>query len=173
MGGGILSKIYIPYPKMKMSFNQKLSLYRMLLMKFILCFFDSLRSALKMRYMKRRVLSYTSSPKIKREYDYSYCRSFPYKIDDIRIEKVQIIMALIGLANIRLINEKKKESLKSFRNILKTKHFDTSTYIVLTSDEFIPRSRKLKAPYGIHGKPDKSLREELIIIHNKGFCDEG
>jgi len=171
MGGGILTKMNIPITRKRMNFVQRLTLYRMLLAKCKAYMVTAFRKRFQTQY-KAENLVVGNNGEDKNQYSYSYCQVFPYRIEPFRIEKIQIILALIGFANLKLINRKKSEFAKHVPNVLRTKYYETSPYLVLISGEHIPPLRKRKHPYACHGNPKESLRGALIIIHNKGFYDE-
>lgn len=172
MGGGILTKIDLPVTTERLSISQTTKLYGMILGKIKLNTIEAIKS--KRRRICKDVEKSLQSQQVITAYDYSYCRVFPHKIEVIMIAKIQIIMALIGFTNLTTINKKKKMFAEHVQNILKTKHYETTPYLVLTkpnsSWEIVYRKRK--PPYACHKNPEQSVRREIIIIHNKGFSDD-
>lgn len=169
MGGGIITRLHLPESVHKMSLKQSTNLYRGLLQKVYRCMRSSLTSWIflqsKNSGLERSLPDFT-------QYEYSYCRDFPYTLDILAISKLQLIMALIGLENLTPIYSKRKSFAVKYPNVVRTHYFDTSPYLIIDTSQSAQLNRKIKPSYAMHHHPEKSLRENLTIIHNKGFCDE-
>jgi hypothetical protein len=167
MGGGVLTQYPLFEPEPPPALCQVLLLYRMLLLKLGARFLAEIRTRLPNRLRRKTVRGVDL-----RQYEYSYCRHFPYAIDIVAISKLQVILALIGLKNLRNINAVKRQFAQNCPNLVRTRHYCTSPYLVVTELVDTHEGRKIKAPYAIDHYPETSLRSELIIIHNKGFDDK-
>jgi hypothetical protein len=100
--------------------------------------------------------------------------SFPWWIRDVTIARVQVIMAIIGMHNLKRCSSRKMRFARSFPNIRKTRHYLTSPYLILADverSEIVRIGRRIKPSYAVHHEPENSLRPDLIVIHNKGFFD--
>lgn len=156
MGGGILTTLELPETDRPLPVQKRLQLYRYLFLKQLACF-------------KRRLLRHATTPNAQL-YDYSWCKRFPFTIEEYRIDKLQMIMALLGLANLERFHRRKKEFLEKHPQVLRMPFYETSPYLVWMSAA--PPPRRLKRPYALPTSPAHSLRPSLTVIHNKGFCDD-
>jgi hypothetical protein len=179
MGGGILTQIDLPESARKVTPMQSLQLHRVLLSKMATCLMNKLKRYPKLKTIPRHIgRGITRQDKngemnLATKYDYSFCRRYPYTLDILAVSKIQLIMAIIGLSNLHLINAKKRRFATECQDILKTEYCHTSPYLAITTLAYENLHRKMKPSYALHHFPDLSLRSELAIIHNKGFCDEG
>lgn len=112
-------------------------------------------------------------------YDYSFCRDYPFRIEYRKPIKLQLIMAIIGIYSLPYLRQKKKKFL-SLNLHTPTQFAESAAYLIIDKTKTFEalvqgttRSRKLKPPYAIEGNPNSSLRPHDIIVHNKGFDDEG
>lgn len=149
MGGGILASFEIPEAQRTLSWRQTMILYSKFVLKSFRC--------------SRRQKQFDPVA-----FEYSYCDRFPYTIDSLKISKIQIILALIGIENISSKYSLKKSRSRVNGNLIKTRYYQTSPYLLTEVDQ---PHRKRKASYAIQGQPQVSIYPDLIIIHNKGFCD--
>jgi|GEM_PF-3046675 len=109
-------------------------------------------------------------------YDYSYCKDYPYRIEVLKPVKLQFVLAIIGLYSLSYLQSKKKKFLS--RNLhIPTQFAESAAYLMIditkTPAQGTVRCRMLKLPYAVEGNPKSSLRPYDIIVHNKGFADEG
>jgi len=169
MGGGVLTKVCLPLTTQRMRINQLISLYGML--------YNKIKGSIRQRILKLFPSSIKKDKHLHavelatKHFEYSYCKSFPYKIELLRMAKIQAIMAVIGFSKLDDINRKKLHGLMSMKGVLKTKYYQTSPYVVVMADDDSITKRKRKLPYAIHNAPSQTLRHGLIIVHNKGFDD--
>jgi hypothetical protein len=86
------------------------------------------------------------------------------------VSKLQIVAALVGLANRGSFVEAKRQWLQTGVDAVPVPHLASSPYVVVRSRSSAV-GRRLKPPYALHGQPAVSLRPDQVIVHNKGFCD--
>lgn len=170
MGGGILTQLDIPSSTRRPSLYEVIQLYGLLLRKLAMYVLDHSPNAKRIYEALLRGSEKADSHPAR--FSYSYCRRFPYLIEDVGIARIQIITALIFMGLIDKINMKKRNFALTCPKKVKTQHYETSPYLVVSSFVKMHEKRKRKAPYAIHEHPEQSLRGDLKIIHNKGFCDE-
>lgn len=147
MGGGLFTNLKLNEEPTKLSMKKRVSLVKIIIRKLI----------------KGNKFN------DKKNFEYSYCKDFPYELINYRPSRLQLMLAIAGIRNFRLINKIKKMQLEKIPGIIRTKHVNTAAYVQLDNDSNIIQLRK--TPYAIHGKPDKSLHPEIKVVHNKGFLD--
>jgi len=168
MGGGIITQVDIPESNNNLVFDKIFKLYYIFFRKQLINVLNNYPSA--KRAIKYTLITYRENC---REFDYSYCKNFPYLITDYNISKIQIILALIGFKNLSTIHDNKKNIIRNYKkDIVKTKHFSTSPYLVISSSNKLILKNKIKKPYAIHNRPYESIHGSMFIIHNKGFYDK-
>ncbi|MBS9392142.1 MAG: hypothetical protein HEQ29_02925 [Dolichospermum sp. LBC05a] len=183
MGGGILAKFTINSPEEKLNFFQISFLYKILLLKFIkiVLISSSIGKKVflmlkKLKYLVKYLISIRQELDIKNtqpNYDYSCCSFFPYTINLYQIQKVQLIMAILGLEDLKRLKKIKMEIFGKNIKYNSMQNFQTSPYLVLEDEsELESLSRNIKSPYALHHKREHSLRPDITVIHNKGFDDE-
>jgi hypothetical protein len=163
LGGGILAQQWKPVAAGRLSWRLTTALYRMLWSKVR----AHIRSACP---SDKRVPNVPSS----KQFEYSYCADFPYTLERRQPAKLQLILALIGLGNLAELHRTKAAQLRNLPVERRPRYLETSPYVVCNRLALaeIPRRRKIKGSYAIHREPGVSARPELLIVHNKGYCDE-
>jgi hypothetical protein len=172
MGGGMITRLDVPLPEGMPSLSQTVLLYRMLILKRIKCLLEKTSVSKIVKGLYDFLFRKSSRPNQRsKQYAYSYCRSFPYTIANVGITKIQIIAALIGLRYISQIESRKRRFALSCPKVVATRYYDSSPYLVVSSFDSQHSGRKRKRPYAVDRHPEQSLRSDLKVIHNKGFCD--
>lgn len=111
----------------------------------------------------------------RRPFEYSYCSSFPNDIALRRPARIQLALALAGTKRLPAYAARKHARLAAggYMNMARGA---ASPYLIAAPSKRtqILATRltlRQKLAYGVHGQPDKSLRPDLIVLHNKGFAD--
>jgi len=161
VGGGILSSGKFNIKTKPLSLKNTLSLYRKLHHNIIDNHFNS---------------GYSKDSKKKENptnFDHSYCEQFPYTFDNFDLSKLQLATALAGCTFLSSFHAKKMQFIRANEKlILKTKHFMTAPYLILNKRTSPHNLNRIKNSYSIPNDPTKSVRPDLIIVHNKGFNDK-
>lgn len=170
MGGGILVKDDSPRQLPQLPLRQRLRLYRI--------FWNKVRGWCAAWITARRAnggseCAQNEGGHSRPVFEYSYCRDFPYLCEPCEPTKLQVILALIGMANLKQINARKQRFAATCPGIRRTRFFLTAPYLMCdgSQGEGAAFRRKVKGSYALHGHPEMSLRPDLVIIHNKGFSD--
>jgi hypothetical protein len=124
-------------------------------------------------YLRHRIASLTceSRAQLISGYDYSYCMDFPYTFRHSGATSTQVGIGVAGMFFRRLYMHRKLNYLKKkILEPVRTPYFLTSPFIMVDGEMQQPKL-KIKAPYGIHGRPKESLRPLLKVYHFKGFMD--
>ncbi len=157
MGGGILSQKAYPSCK-KMPKNLSWILYKTFVRKIICNLFSPFRNS----FIKK-----DSSL-----YDFSYCQEFPYKFDLYAIQKLQVLLGIVGLYFLPYYHLRKKRFLKKHPKFINTPHINTTSYVAYEDSQccqYVTNSKKKS-----YAKPDnlkESYMEKIFVVHNKGFFD--
>ena len=107
-----------------------------------------------------------------KEFEYSFCRQFPFLIKSAPgIAKLQIVLAIWGINNLDRYHKSKMDHQKNHL-IVNTQFSETAAYLMLHDRDPGLQKRRRKATYAVDGNKDHSVRPELTIVHNKGFDDE-
>lgn len=162
MGGGIFSHNTVEKIEKKLPVSKLAKLYWLFLKK-------TLYEKGVRKYAKATQSIGSSS---KQKYEYSRCVTFPYEIIEYRPAKIQIIMAVLGIRAMRALNEKRNKYAAKCPGVIKTTNYLSSPFLMISDGNVgFSKDRKIKGSYARHGNPDVSARQDLHIIHNKGFCD--
>lgn len=152
MGGGVVTSQPLVYLTKSLTMKQLASLYYKLLIK------------TSSRYENKAINSSKNS------FEYSFCQSFPYTFESYKIAKIQVILALIGLFNLKYYSKQKNKFLTLDLH-LSTRFSNTAAYLILKNNNKKNVDHKIKYSYADVESPETSLRKDLYIIHNKGFYD--
>jgi hypothetical protein len=169
MGGGIISSFSINEYQKKLTFGNTIRLYLWVINKInVLYLFP------KVGIYKKPIPSTSIEPV---KYEFGYCLSFPWTFEEVRIAKIQIILAIIGIDNLTLFNSAKKKLVAIDKLVIKTKNISTAPFAPIfnwpgNNWKCINTKRKIKPSYALHNTPTVSLRPDLVILHNKGYFDE-
>lgn len=104
-----------------------------------------------------------------KEFEFSVCESFPYQYINYKISNWQVLFALIGIFNLKKYRNRKQDFIKKENTILINKYISTSPYLIVKRNTF---NHRLKRPYALYNNKYTSIYPNLMIIHNKGFCDK-
>lgn len=101
-------------------------------------------------------------------YDFSECRTFPYTFDNFKISNIQLLFALLGIFRLNkyIINKQSFMKKNKYKN---NELINTAAYIVVKDNNVL--CRKVKHPYAKYNDKKSSLYPDLLVVHNKGFCD--
>jgi hypothetical protein len=175
-GGGILTPLVMRETTEPMSRVHRRFLYRWLLIKiFQHGITPKLTKVLQKLTGALPSLSHLPPNRKRASFEYGYCGSFPWNFELVAVAKIQIILALIGLVNLRHFHAKKIKFITSYRPYIKMMRYTlTSPYVILLADGEVlaQMGRRIKPSYAVHHKPEYSIRADLIIVHNKGFFDD-
>jgi hypothetical protein len=157
MGGGLLTALGRPEASERLSWTHSRVLVAMGRAK--------LRAALGRGDHRRSAVWSDESP-----FEFSRCAAFPYGFDTSGVSKLQIVTALVGLANRGYFARAKQAWLTTCAEPPQVPHVATAPYLVMSSSRAEP-GRRRKRPYALHGQSQESLRPHQVIVHNKGFAD--
>jgi len=171
MGGMIVSKLNLDsgIGLEKLSIRQKILILAIYLLKLVNC-----KASLLLKFYKETKYKVLGKPRlIESPYDYSECASFPYTFNNYKISGIQLLFAIIGFSLLPKYKKKKERLIRTLEGkLVKTKFINTAAYVALK--EGCPL-------HGIHNKVKKSYARlhnkceseypNLVVIHNKGFCD--
>lgn len=119
--------------------------------------------------MKTSLKTKFQSHEEKKRYEFTIGKKFPYQLEYFKPTKLQLSLALIGIKMVPFYKKRQQLFLKSHHGkYMNLPLVITSSNIVWT-DERPPKGKKVKQPYALHCKPEKSERPELLIITNNGF----
>jgi len=102
-------------------------------------------------------------------YEFTRGGKFPYQLKYYQPTKLQLAMACVGVQKLALYRKRQAAFLDSHVNsFLSLPYVKTASHIVWTASE-VPRNRKIKPPYALHGNLNESVRPELLILANAGY----
>jgi hypothetical protein len=102
--------------------------------------------------------------------DYGACSTFPFKFLPYNIAREQLAAACAGISLLHKIQKSRINRLDRLRGFfLATPGVERSPFVVLIKP--VCKRVRQKAPFALENQPKCSLRNDLIIIHNKGFQD--
>jgi len=157
MGGGIVASFDIPAPNRRATVAEAATLYRALVAKVVKC-------------LLRPGAHDTAG---RRPFEFSHCVQFPYTFEVVAATRLQLILAIIGMGNLEALGKRKRAFAQQCPGVRRTRFYQTSPYLVVdpVAENGQPPERRCKGSYAMHGKPEDSRRPDLVVIHNKGFCD--
>jgi hypothetical protein len=177
MGGGVLWTRPLTQNQIRMGLPNQLRLLGRLLLKlayFGACFLaPSSPPVTKKGRGLRGELQWMLASRQRRPLDYSYCASFPNELIPYMPSRLQLAFALAGLTTDSIRRKKRLPSDSS--TVLQTKYVGESPYFVIQSPHRVLNARfpgrRQKPSYAMEGSPNESKKPELLVVHNKGFCD--
>ena len=102
-------------------------------------------------------------------YEFTFGIHFPYQLKYYRPTRLQLSMAAQGLSKMAVYQKRRKEFLdEMIGDYVDLSEVVTSSHL-LWKGTYLPIGCKKKTPYALHKMPDKSIKPNLTIIHNKGF----
>lgn len=153
MGGGILSDTPMPAAGPALGGGQLRFLYKRMILS-------------RLAQMAQR----RAKKAPKSVFEYSNCDVFPFRFsDNYRPAKLQLVCAVRGMASLERYQAAKRRLLDRQAHI-KTRFASSAAYLI-ARDAGIGEGRLHKRSYAIEGRPDTSLRPDMLIVHNKGFGD--
>jgi hypothetical protein len=156
MGGGVLTALGPPDGISPLTWSEMRSLVALARLR--------ARQAIAGRQLVQDAIAPT------RAFEFSRCEAFPYAFDATGVSKLQVVAALVGLANLATFRAAKRRWLETCADAVAVPHIATSPYVVVRSRSSAA-GRRLKQPYAVHRQPSVSLRPDQVIVHNKGFSD--
>ena len=151
MGGGVLSTFAIPDMPLSPSLAQRIALL------------GEYRAARAFRLRQRL-------PTLGRDFEYSFCREFPYTLAPYRLTRLQLMIALFELDRLVQRNRHRQSTLSENRACFREMPFgDTSPYLIGAGNPAaLPADLPRKKSYALPDQPQESLRPDLLIFHNFG-----
>lgn len=150
MGGGILSTRSYPEPHRRAGVADRLRLLR------------EWRTRIAMRDARGRPPD--------TGWEYSRCRTFPFRIEPVRLTRLQLAAAVVGLKALPALNAARARFVERYSELRRLPHSDSAACLV--ADHFpgsLPVSRlRLKAGYATPDDPAGSLRPGLRIVISDG-----